>query len=273
MTTPTRKQEDEAAKVVEKAINVALDKMSRIIERRLLAGKDIDATWLTGTVTMLEDLADEYRVKIGKGKFGDILEQAGYEGNKDAHEALGAKFESIDKATLDRILFKADREIKDILDDGIKRVNVVITNAIISGRSLRQIAGDVRASLTLGEESYQVPKWRADMIARNELHSAYRNASRERAEKIGAKFFKMLGPVDMRTAAICLEHVGKTKTAAEWESISPVVFSYGLHHNCRHSWVPSFDPEKRDDYDIKQVKRVKAEHRKARQKKTQGVAS
>jgi hypothetical protein len=77
---------------------------------------------------------------------------------------------------------------------------------------------------------------RAEMIARNEVASVYRQTRMAGAE--GYDYFEMTGPRDMKTSSICDRHIGQIKTRAEWQRIHPLVFVYGLHPNCRHSWDP-----------------------------------
>ncbi|MBI5249110.1 MAG: hypothetical protein HY912_06420 [Desulfomonile tiedjei] len=48
----------------------------------------------------------------------------------------------------------------------------------------------------------------------------------------------MTGPVDAQMCRPCLKHLSLVRTAEEWETIEPAVFTKGLHMGCRCSWHP-----------------------------------
>jgi len=83
-----------------------------------------------------------------------------------------------------------------------------------------------------------VPKYRLETIARSELNRAYREAFNLVNKELGAKKYRYIGPLDERTSAICRANLGKVRTKEEWLKLNPLVFSYGLHPNCRHRLVP-----------------------------------
>lgn len=114
-------------------------------------------------------------------------------------------------------------------------VSRVLTQAAVSPMSIKDIMNALK-----GEDGFfrSISKFRLETIARSELHRAFRTAIEEVNKERGYKYYKMVGPVDERTSAICRRYVGKIKTREEWLRISPHVFSYGLHPNCRHQWIP-----------------------------------
>ncbi|WP_457755187.1 phage minor head protein [Thermovibrio ammonificans] len=114
-------------------------------------------------------------------------------------------------------------------------VSRVLTQATISPMSIDDIMRALKA-----EDGFfrGVTKHRLETVARSELHRAFRTAIEEVNKEKNYRYYKMVGPVDERTSAICRRYVGKIKTREEWLKISPYVFSYGLHPNCRHQWIP-----------------------------------
>ena len=117
-------------------------------------------------------------------------------------------------------------------------VSRVLTQATVSPMSIDDIMNALKA-----EDGFfrGISKHRLETIARSELHRAFRTAIEEVNKERGYKYYKMVGPLDERTSAICRRYVGKIKTREEWLKISPYVFSYGLHPNCRHQWIPMPD--------------------------------
>lgn len=52
----------------------------------------------------------------------------------------------------------------------------------------------------------------------------------------GGGLFLMTGPVDDRTCPDCLDQLSLVRTAEEWETIAPAIFTAGIHEGCRCSW-------------------------------------
>ncbi len=224
--------EDQAAKIVLAAIKEATREMRRLMDRYLLEGRAIDRKMLMQATAELSRLADEYSTGLASGPWGKMIADAAKDGAASVEGGIAA----LSKKQIDAALWNAKVQIKDILEDGIKVVNRTITRAMVTGDSLREISDTLHSELTIKGEGISAA--RADAIARNELFSNYRQFSKASADEAGFTLFKMTGPVDSRISAICAKHVGKVKTAKEWEKISPVVFQYGLHPNCRHGWDP-----------------------------------
>jgi len=114
-------------------------------------------------------------------------------------------------------------------------VSRVLTQATTSPMSI----DDIMSALKSEDGFFRgVTKHRLETIARSELHRVFRTAIEEVNKERGYKYYKMVGPVDERTSSICKRYVGKIKPKEEWLKINPYVFSYGLHPNCRHQWIP-----------------------------------
>lgn len=226
--------EDEAARIVQGAVREAYGAMYAYVNRKLAEGATVDAAFMQSTQLSLEQISAQYGSEIVEARLADILAQAAMDGAEDTgvKGALGL----LDMTAVDIALHNAEVHIKDITDAGVKVVSETITNAMITGKSLTETSELLRVGLL--ENGLDIAEARADMIARNETFSVYRQAGKSVADAVGATSFKLSGPVDDRTSEICLEYVGKTMTQDDWEAVEPLAFVYGLHVNCRHTLEP-----------------------------------
>lgn len=234
--------EDAAAKVVVSSVKEALNDMNSMVRDRLLSGRPIDASFLVGTTNELTALAEKWSGKVVQGKYGNYLMEAIEDAATDS--GIDGALALISDEAISIALYNVRVHIKDILSDGIKTVNEVITNAIITGKSLKEISSEIYINLDIDNPD-GITFHRADTIARNELFSVYRQTQKQLADEMGVQKFKLAGPVDDKTSEICMENVGKVRTQEEWEDIEPMAFIYGLHVNCRHTLDPVFDKEEK----------------------------
>lgn len=225
--------EDQAAAKVISWIDEALAEFRALAVNAAARGLESRADMVNLT-NELERLRAEFAADLMEGNYGETLARAGVSAIKD----IGASLTAMSRAQIEVALYNAEIHVKDLLSPGVKVVQETIANAVITGKDPREISAILRERLTLGEEGAAISKARADQIARGELVSVYRQASRAAAEEEGFRLYRMTGPLDDRTTTICREYLGQEKTAAEWEEIEPLIFMYGLHHNCRHSWDP-----------------------------------
>lgn len=244
--------EDRAARIVNKALREALVRMEAVVQRMLARGDNPDARWLIEMTEALTDLASQYAGKTVKGTgWGQMIADAAKAGVDSLVLPKGTDISfKIDKKLIDTALWTREVKIKNLLQEGVSLLNEQISSALITGASPREISQIVKDTMVL-KDGAAVPAWRAEMIARNEPFAAYRQSARAVAEAEGIELFQMRGPVDNRTSAICLQHVGMIRTAEEWEEVNELVFRYGLHPNCRHSWDPVYDAAGKTVQEIK----------------------
>jgi SPP1 gp7 family putative phage head morphogenesis protein len=226
--------EDEAAKVVAEAVKEAINGMRETALARLASGGVIDTAWQTATFQALRDLADKFALDIVNGKWGEFLVDAAIAGGKST--GIDGALAMISKDQIEMALFNSKVQIQGLLEDGVKEVNRIIAKAMVTGKPLDEIAAQIQETVTIDGDVIDMN--RADLIARNELFSAYRQESFRIADDAGYDLFEMTGPVDKRISEICFDNVGKIMSAEDWETLDPDVFSYGLHINCRHAWDP-----------------------------------
>ena len=232
--------EAEATAVIERGIKTALRKMSDYLARQAALGEVPDLGYLNAVRRDLQKIASAHSVKIVKGDWKSLMVEGMELGAQDV-----ATFAAVDPQLLKLSLTNQHILIKDLLMLGPKSVNGIISSAIVSGSSLREISTALHESLEFGTGA--ISKARADMIASNELFSVYRQSKFKESRNQGFECFQMSGPDDSRISEICEEHLGKTLTAAEWLNINGNVFSYGLHISCRHDWLPTECPEGKGD--------------------------
>ncbi len=230
--------DDRAAQIVLKALDRASGDLELIAQRYLAQGNREDARRALEQMTAaLDDLARDYGIRLAQGPWGRLLITAAKLGAKSVE---GAVFE-LSRKQIDVALYNASIKIKGLVAEGAAVVQEAVASAMIRGGSLREISKVVQERVQV--EGGRIDKARADMIARNELFSVYRQTSKIAADDSGVKLFQMNGPMDLRTTAICRKHVGQVKTAAEWIKIRKLVFLYGLHYGCRHSFDPVHNAE------------------------------
>lgn len=230
--------EDRAAQVVREALKQASRDMELIAQRYLAQGNAKDYERVLGQMNAAyEDLAREYGVRLTNTQWGRFIVESAKLG---AAAVEGAAF-ALSRAQIDAALYNASIKIKGIVAEGAAVVQETVADAMIRGLDLRDISKTVQERVKV--EGGLINQARADMIARNELFSVYRQTSKAAGDKEKITLFQMRGPMDIRTAAICRLHVGQVKTAAEWMRIRKLVFLYGLHYQCRHSFDPVRDAE------------------------------
>ena len=162
--------------------------------------------------------------------------EAGFRDAIEIFEDLGVK-----RLTLSPELVKVSYQstkiaIKGATDEMKKAVQRVLLQAsVVPDMSLDEVMDAL-----VDEHGFfeSIPKHRLETIARSELNRAYREAFNLVNKELGARKFKYVGPLDERTSAICRANLGKVRTKEEWLRLNPLVFSYGLHPNCRHRLIP-----------------------------------
>lgn len=230
--------EDQAARIVREALKDASRDMELLAQRYLAQGRADDFERIQGQIaSALEDLAREYGIRLTNTHWGQMIIQSAKLG---VASVPGAAF-VLSKTQINAALYNAQVKIKGLVADGAAIVNETVAGAMIRGDSLRDISQAIQERVKI--EGGLINEAHADMIARNELFSVYRQTSKGAADATGVELFQMRGPMDSRTTAICREHLGQVKTAAEWIAIRPLVFIYGLHYRCRHSWDPVRDAQ------------------------------
>jgi SPP1 gp7 family putative phage head morphogenesis protein len=250
--------EDRASQIVRAALEQASREMELLAQRYLAQGNGEQARRaLEQMSAALDDLARQYALKVVEGPWGRLLVNAATLG---ANSLEGASF-TISKAQIDVALYNAGIKIKGLVAEGAAVVQEAVAGAMIRGESLQDISRVIEERVQV--EGGLIDSARADMIARNELFSVYRQTSKAAADEERVTLFQMRGPMDKRTAAICRLHVGQVKTAAEWMKIRKLVFLYGLHYQCRHSFDPVRDAKSQsvvrfEEWGVQQRARLKA---------------
>ena len=250
----SKADEARAARLVIESTTKAYRQMVTTINRQMMKYGSVDKKFLNQAMRNLDRLSEEYATKLVKGRYGTELKRAMKKAAAEAQtSAAGAAalagMAALTSLTLDSViinqaLFNAKVNIKGATAEGVKIVNEIMTRGITTGASHSAIADSLRYHLVINKKRLTFA--RANMIARNEMHSVQRQATFAKAEELGVKHFEMMGPADNRSADICLNHVGQTKTAKAWNAVSPTTFQYGLHYGCRHSWPLASGPAKRD---------------------------
>lgn len=252
----TKAQERQAQKLVRASIDKALAEMRDYVQRGLLAGRDPDRRMMVEFTRGLSDIADEYALDLTAGKWGDMIADA----MKDAaHEVAVVAAEAgvpagamltVGKREVEAALYKGYDGIKGILAGGERVVAEEMLQSIVGGKSQREVAASLRERLQVADDAGElgeIPGWRADLIARNELIVNYRTTGMAAAEEAGFKQYEMRGPDDDRTDGdVCSAYLGQVHTVEEWEEIAAEegvdsaypLLQYGFHPNCRHQWIP-----------------------------------
>lgn len=215
--------EAKAAKVVLGKIREAAREMANLANEYAARGEQFDASVLGELNRALEEIADQFAIDLTKSDWGREIIAAAKKGGR----AVPGLVFTLSKDQIQTALFNAKVKVKGLLGEGIQVLNQIITGASF-GKDLREIAKQIRLRVTVGGGI--ISEARADMIARDELFSTYRQTSKAAADAEGLTLFQMRGPLDIRTTAICARHIGQVKTAEEWKKIAPLVFTYGLHY-------------------------------------------
>ena len=225
--------EDRAARIVQQALDQAERDLELLAQRYLAQGGDVHQQLVLEQMQQaLDDLARQYGLSVVHGPWGQMLVEAAKLG---AVSVEGASF-VLSRAQLDVALWNEAIKIKGLVAEGAAVVQEIVTQSMIQGDSLQEISRAVQERVKVN--GGVINRVRADMIARNELFSVYRQTSKKASDDSGVELFQMIGPMDSRTSAICAAHVGQVKSAAEWITIHKLVFVYGLHPNCRHTFDP-----------------------------------
>jgi len=217
-------------RVIEQAIKDASIDLELTVQRYLARGGKFDARVLAEMHRALLEIAEQYSIDLTKSVWGREIVAAAARG---ANSVEGASFE-LSKDQIDVALQNAGWKIKNVLESGVQAVQDIVAGGMIRGDSLKEISKAVQAGVQV--EGGVINAARADMIARNEVFGAYRTSSEAAAAAEGLTLFQMRGPLDSRTSAICLEHIGQVHTAEEWEAIHAGAMTWGLHYQCRHSF-------------------------------------
>jgi SPP1 gp7 family putative phage head morphogenesis protein len=230
-------REDEAARAVIKAVEAALADQRRLIGMRLL-----DEDWKTAAGQVKIDRAQramvaEQAAQIARGPWRKFIE----DGINQGAAAIGFDMSMISREQIEIILRNAEVDIKDLLDSAVPLVNRIILNAVVNGATLRDLSREIEKKLVL-DDGLGVSRARADLIARSELMSAYRQAAKMTGDKAGAEYWEAAGPMDNRTTDICRHFNGKVLSSEDWREVASTVFSYGLHYGCRRSFRPVKNP-------------------------------
>lgn len=236
--------------VLREAIADALQEVREVAMQGVAGQSQINARFLARMRADLREIAADRGIKIAEDTLGPALEAMA---RKGWGAVEGASLGRIDPQLIDLAVSNSAVLVEDILADGIKAVNAEMAKAIIAGKPLRAIAESIRENVRLaGKDEAGIPQWRADLIARSELHSVYRQAQVKSGDELGFECFVYEGPDDDRTEPVCEQYIGETKTRAEWEEVSEreqgdseIVFLYGLHYGCRHVLRPVPCPEGR----------------------------
>jgi len=249
--------EDRAADVVAKALEQASREMELLAQRYLAQSGREDARRALEQMTLaLDDLAREYSLRVVQGPWGRLLVNAATLGAKSVE---GASF-TLSRKQIDVALYNSSIKIKGLVAEGAAAIQEIVAGSMIKGSSLREISKSIQGRTDIGEGL--IDSRRADMIARNELFSVYRQTSKAAADDEGITLYQLRGPMDNRTSAICRQHVGQVKTAAEWIKIRKLVFVYGLHYQCRHTTDPVRDAKSKsvvrfEEWGVQQRARLK----------------
>lgn len=240
----TRAQEIRAERLVRQAIDRALARMLDYITRALLEGEEPDKRMMVAIVNGMRRIADEYAIDLTAGKWGAMIEEAMLLGLADAGSTALVSM-SVGQREIEAALFKSYSLIKGILASGEKIVAEEILKSIVGGASQREVRDAIAERLQVRDkhgEMGEIPAWRAELIARNELSSNYRTVKHAAYLEVGFKYFQMTGPDDDRTAGdVCSKYLGQIHIIEEWEAIGEKedavdLFAYGFHVNCRHDW-------------------------------------
>lgn len=243
-TSTLAAEEARVARIVREGVEEAILEMERVVTRYIAEGRAdrLQVQQITQMVTALENIAREYGVEIAKpgGELAKLMTAVRAKGATDALGVeAGKAWLGDNKSALDIALFNDAVKIKGALTESVARIIEIIATARLAGRSRAETVKEIQERMT---DVGKMTKARAETIYRGETFSGYRQFSTRAAEDNGIEFFQMTGVVDSRTTDLCLSHVGEIKTRAEWEQIEPLVMSYGLHYNCRHSWRPVRNP-------------------------------
>jgi SPP1 gp7 family putative phage head morphogenesis protein len=239
MTQQLRLPTKKAETAIQRAIVNAMRKMERAAEKYLVAGPQMQRWAIAQMTEELERLAQQHSLDAVRGPYGQmIIDSAnkGYRGGLPTETIPGTML-AMDTASIEIALHNAQVHIKDITSAGVKKINEIIASGIVQGQSQKQLARAIRSGLS---STLPMAKARAQLIARSELMSAYRQGAMASMKETGYKYFQMVGPQpgDARIEPICEKHVNSIKTRKGWEAIHPLALIYGLHYGCRHQWIP-----------------------------------
>jgi len=245
-----KEQQARTTRVVIAAIEDGLARMHDVHARMLIkrpGGKltKDDLRWLRETENALAGLAGELAdSEVFAGEYGKLLKASLEAGAKASSASAMIR---LDADTIRTALYPARLEIKGLFDDGAQAITELTSKAMTAGWSPRELSLRIQGEVVLYDQDgspYGVPKWCAELQARNEPMKVYREAAG--ADWTDETLLEMLGPDDARTAGdICSDYVGKVKTLAEWESIVVDAKSGktcqprggAFHPNCRHRFV------------------------------------
>jgi hypothetical protein len=238
--------EQAITKAVERMIRDASADIELTVQRYLARGEKFPAKIEADLYRALMDLAEQYSVQLTESVWGREIIAAARKGGRAVE---GAVF-TLSPEQIDVALSNAGHKIKNVLAAGVSEVQDVVAAGIIRGDSLHDISVQVQQRVTV--DGGVIDQVRADSIARNEVFGVYRQTSKNAADAEGLDLFQMRGPVDQRTTQICRDHMGEVHTAEEWGAIRlkaggkggpssleeaiALVFQFGLHYGCRHSF-------------------------------------
>lgn len=237
-----RELEERAARIVHQAVIEHYRRLSDYIQDRLLSGRKLDSKWIATLTNELARLNDRYSSEM-VNEIRDMIIQAartaGLEMKGQAEEdGLSTEMIRLSPDQINIALLNTKIKIKKILDGSIPIASEIFTNALLTGKTNKEIADQVKTRIKL--EYGKISQARADLIVRSELMSIYRQTMEKVGEELGYEFYKYIGPNDVRTEPICQRYLNKIKTREEWLKLEPLIFQYGLHYGCRHQLVPVF---------------------------------
>lgn len=246
----SRADEKRAQALVLANIEAALSEMREYVLRELAAGRTPDRRMMVALANGLNQLAERYSVDLMRGEYGDMISEAMQEAVGEVSEIAGGITLAVGSDAIDAALYVAGEKIKGITLEGQRVVAEELLKSIVGGRSRRELADSIADRLQVADEDGdlgEIPRWRAELVARNELMSNYRSTEQAAAQEAGFKRFRMVGPDDDRTNDdVCSRYLGQEHTPEEWEQIGAEegidpaypLLTWGFHVNCRHDWIP-----------------------------------
>jgi SPP1 gp7 family putative phage head morphogenesis protein len=227
--------ENRAVRIIREAVQEAAKRMADLVLRKLAAGRKIDAAWLQSVTAELSRISDLYSSQAVNDSTADFIEQAKISA-RDALAKGGGEMQMLNADMINAALINTKIEIKNITDSSVSVMSQIITNAIVTGKSPEEIAKEVQERIVVSQGS--IMQWRAELIARSEMMSIYRQTQFTTGEELGYEYYQYMGPKDWRTEPECKAALMIITTKEEWLKLAPLIIQYGLHYGCRHELVP-----------------------------------
>lgn len=246
----SKAQEAKAQRLVRESIDSALAEMREYVNRELLAGRTPDKRMIVAMSNGMNKLAEEYSVDLMAGEYGSMIQSAMKTAAAEVADIAGGISLSVGTRQIDAALTVAGMKVKGILEEGQAIVGEEMIKSIVGGKSQRDVAKSIAERLQVRDKDGElgdIPAWRAELVARNEVSSNYRLEKQTASKDAGFTRFRMTGPDDERTAGdVCSRYLGQEHTVEEWEEIGKKegidpnypLLEWGFHVNCRHDFDP-----------------------------------